>query len=493
MIEKFKFFIYGHIDSILVSIVYIFIYLYSITHIPELVIPPHGTDPFCFDIITDIISKQGIMLKLFPTYFFSPLDAYFLLIIKYFANNVVYFFRLVIFIQMCFFLISAIYLRKTLEILFPGFIARLGFYLLCVYPPIIFQSMTPVKDIIALSSLILSIYNIIAFNTDGKIGRIVITGFFLSIAMNMRSTLFFLIPTFVIFIYQRKNLKHILIFLISSMIFILPFSLRNLIVGKEFCLLSSVAGIHLYIGNHSNALGVYTFVRGVRPSTFGHYFDTKRVAESELRKKLTDSAVNKYWKDKAWDYISKNPISALKLYIKKLIFVSNVEEISNNYGLDYFRSNYLPFKLMNYPFSFGILFVLGILGFRFSKIKYKWFFASNFLIIFFLSAIIFVTSRYRLPLVIFLMIGTCGFIKSVIKKEIILSAKHLFPALILTMITYYPVFKIKNKFYQNSEKKHFYSAGIYAKYKIMDRMEFNRYYTRLKKDYLRKFKAENLM
>jgi len=493
MLRKIIYYINNNIDLFVIINIYLAVYIYAITYIPEAVIPPKGTDPFCFDILTDIMLKRGFLLKDFSTYFFSPLDVYFLFLIKVISTDPVMFFKLVILIQLTVFIISAVYFKKILGLLFRGFIIKTGFYLYCLYPPLIFYAITPVQEIITVSALVFAIYNLMVFAQSGKKSRIFLAGIFFSIVFNMRMTVFFITPVLVWFIYQRKKLNHTIIFLFGLSIFILPFGLRNFIVGRQMVLLSSVSGIHFYIGNHSKALGVYTFIKGIRPSAFGHYIDTKRIAEKELGHKLSDKQVNAYWKKSAWNYICGNPFESLKLYLKKLVLLANYEEIPNNYGFDYFKNNYFPFKLLNYPYSFSILFIGGIMGLIFSKIRFRRFFLLNFIILFLVSGVIFVTSRYRLHMVVFLMIGICGGIDAVLNKEIRLSLKLISCALILTVITYYPIFDLKEKFYLTSKRKHNQSAKLYAVYMWAERDVFFEYYANIKRGYLKKFISADLM
>ena len=62
-----------------------------------------------------------------------------------------------------------------------------------------------------------------------------------------------------------------------------------------------MSGVHFYLGNNEHCEPVYLPVKNIRPTSPGHYFDARRVAESAAKTRLTDAEISAFWKKQALD------------------------------------------------------------------------------------------------------------------------------------------------------------------------------------------------
>ena len=114
-----------------------------------------------------------------------------------------------------------------------------------------------------------------------------------------------------------------------------PFALRNFLVAKEPVFLTSTGGIHLYIGNHLGADGVYRQINGIRSNAVGHFCDARKEAEKILGKTLSAAETSSYWKKRATDFMVDEPMEFLKLAGKKALLTLSFYEIPNNENYRY--------------------------------------------------------------------------------------------------------------------------------------------------------------
>lgn len=214
--------------------------------------------------------------------------------------------------------------------------------------------------------------------------------------------IFFIIGIFIwILIYHRMNFKLISGILIGLILIVMPFLLRNYIVGRYVSPTTPYAGIGFYIGNNSNAEGIFKPIPGIRYSIKGQTEDFRLIAEANCGTKLSASQVSLYWIRKGIEFIKNNPFKYLRLELKKLLLFLNAEEhpdlIQN---VDYFKSYSNLIKFLSI-ISFGIIGPLGLMGIMVGVGQNR---GAKLLFIYILSYLImllifYVTSRYRLPAV----------------------------------------------------------------------------------------------
>lgn len=468
----------------IVGLIYLIYYVYAIHNIPELLIPPINTDPFSFHVIAEIIHTKGLLLRGLPAYFFTPLYAYINYFVHLIAGDLVAGLRLLIFLQLCLFYVSTIYFTKLTRAVFDRGGSVVMYYLYALYPPLVFYAILPIKDIIVVSCLVLSYYHFIMWLDQKQLWRAVSTGLLLGVAICLRTTILLMLAAVLWEIIDTRMLRRSAPIWLSIAICIAPFTLRNMLIAKEPVMMSAVGGIHFYIGNHERAIGTYITLPHVRSSTFGHYFDAKKQAEQELHTTLSASQVSSYYKKQGLDFLEHNPLKAFQLYVKKLLLLINAEEISNNYNIDFFSATYVPFKILSFPYNFGVVFIAAVLGFAFVPFRYKRLFILS-AVLFGISAMMGILSgRYRLPFVLFSMIGAVIFLSEFLRGNLRLTRPMVITALIVLIIVFYPVFEKGSRHFENARRKHHYSMSMMQRYHDQGSKKFMEIYRMKTESYI---------
>jgi tetratricopeptide (TPR) repeat protein len=257
---------------------------------------------------------------------------------------------------------------------------------------------------------------------------------------------------------------------LGCLIFILPVTLRNIIVGDDLVLIASQGGINFYIGNNERATGA-TAVMPEFGATW-QYADCEYLARLEtarLGQKMKPSEVSAFYYRRALRFIDEYPVKWLGLIFKKLSYFWNSYEISNNQNLYFFRrfasiSGILP------PLFFIIspLSIIGLVSiFRRERIYHI---IGYFIIAYMLTVVaFFVTSRFRLPVLPLVIILASSALLRIVEKIKLKDFKTLIAIcialLILLPLTNIDLFGISHSSFAMS---HFSLGNVYLKKRMPD-------------------------
>jgi tetratricopeptide (TPR) repeat protein len=180
--------------------------------------------------------------------------------------------------------------------------------------------------------------------------------------------------------------------------FILPVAsvtVRNYVVSRQFVLIASHGGLNLYIGNNPQADGTYHHVPGIRPTIAGQEEDAPRVAAAAGWR---DASA--YFTTMAVRWIRSHPAEAARLFVRKVAYTFNETDLALNYSYSYFRRDVVsPLRLL--VVGPWLLFPLGIVGALRHLRNKRFAIWASFVPVYAISvAIFFVSSRYRLPLLV---------------------------------------------------------------------------------------------
>ncbi len=254
--------------------------------------------------------------------------------------------------------------------------------------------------------------------------RIYIIGLIYGLAAIARPTILVILPVliFYLFFYRlkpqakfKKRLIPIAILFAGLLTVILPVTIRNYAVGKDVVLISYQGGVNFWIGNNDQADGKTAGAPGYFKAQ-GEYqdnvkFSSRRVAENDLGKELKPSQISSYWYKKGFEYIAKHPDGFIRLFIKKLYFIWNSYEIESNRNL-YSQREYssllsilLWHTLLGFPF--GLIAPLALAGIYIMIRKWERRYLLLLGILFSYQLVLilfFITSRFRVPTLPFLII-----------------------------------------------------------------------------------------
>jgi 4-amino-4-deoxy-L-arabinose transferase-like glycosyltransferase/Tfp pilus assembly protein PilF len=213
------------------------------------------------------------------------------------------------------------------------------------------------------------------------------------------------LPVWLFLEYRRGAWKRLAQVWGLAALFILPVTVRNYVVSREFVPIAWQAGTNFYIGNSPESDGVTAIVPGTRASWWGGYDDVKRVAEEAAGRPLKGAEIDRYWLARGLDFWRKHPGKALGLLCRKTFLWFAGYEVGNDRDLyavkRYSFINYLLFNSKFLKFPFGILLPLALAGVWLCRRHWRrllplYLFVAAYAVSF---IVFFVTSRYRMPMI----------------------------------------------------------------------------------------------
>jgi tetratricopeptide (TPR) repeat protein len=282
-----------------------------------------------------------------------------------------------------------------------------------------------------------------------------VSGVFLGLASLTIPNLLALIPVTAVWLgmllrktNRRKAVLSPAVLCVCALLAILPATVRNWRVSGEPVLISTNAGINFYAGNNPRANGY-----DVNLLEFGTSFDHLRMVrhvESKLGRSLTHTEVSDYFAKQAWSHILENPGHTLELIFKKARLFWGAEEIFSNKELNFARQESEILRLL--PLNFPAVFSFAVVGVACLLIRFKkrrkdatadpatesyggpgLLLAGLMVLTLFITYLpFFVTARYRVPILPFLLLFSAVGIRELL---FLFSQRKLYPAAILLLAT----------------------------------------------------------
>ena len=185
------------------------------------------------------------------------------------------------------------------------------------------------------------------------------------------------------------------------LVVVMPFTLRNRIVGDDWVLISSNGGINFFIGNNPSATGGFLV-----PASMQYDLEhaSHRFAEQAVGRPLKPSAVSRFWAGRAWRFFTTRPGEAAGKLARKTGLLLNHYEIPNHFNIYFFRDYFAPLlrgPLVWYWLALPLAAVGLVFGLRRSRATRL---AGWCLLVVGLSVVLFfITSRYRTPMLVWLL------------------------------------------------------------------------------------------
>lgn len=276
------------------------------------------------------------------------------------------------------------------------------------YAPYIFYSGELLEITLTLLFLSLAVWQMSAATRPG--GRqLFAIGAFIGLAALGKPNLLLLAPV-ALLAYARPTpilrprlwpWRRLLILLVGLLVVVAPFTLRNRLVGGDWVLISSNGGINFFIGNNPQSSGGFLV-----PTEFRADLEhtQHRFAEEQTGKVMRPSAVSRFWAGRAWRFFATEPLAAARNLGRKAALLVNHYEIPNHYNFYFFREQYS--QLLRLPLvSFAIILPLAALGLVFGlrRDRRRRLMGWSLLVSTLGVIAFFITSRYRLPLTIWLL------------------------------------------------------------------------------------------
>ena len=205
----------------------------------------------------------------------------------------------------------------------------------------------------------------------------------------------------------KKRLSYALLFCGAALLVVMPITVRNYVKLHDFILVTGDAGKVFFHGNGKGATALegtgLTDEGFAEESTdepdYAHVLYRKTAARLSGRK-LSPSESSSFWVRRALSDILCDPVSYMKLEVKKLFY------FFNDYEMHYIAFAYKEYKSsLSFPFiRYGIIASLGLLGMVFAVRDFKKHtLVYGAVFVYLLCCMLFlVQSRYRTPAVPYL-------------------------------------------------------------------------------------------
>ena len=196
-------------------------------------------------------------------------------------------------------------------------------------------------------------------------------------------------------------------FLLGAVLAIAPVSLRNLVVGGDWVIISYNSGINFYLGNNPD----YPATVEVRSGWEWDDLVGMPLEEGIVR----PSEKADFFFSRSWAFIKDRPFAYLGLLVKKTAAFWNGDEVGRNQAIYYWRhySWVLAVTLWKWvlAFPFGLVAPLGLLGLLLAVRREGLSLPVLYIVAYGLGVVLFfVTSRYRIPAVpVLLLFAAHGF------------------------------------------------------------------------------------
>ena len=340
------------------------------------------------------------------------------------------------------------------------FSERIGFYsgfITALYPTLIYFDGELLIPSLLVFLTLLGFYLLIN-------ERLLLAGLTFGLAAVTRPNILAFVSVLILYyIIKKRSFWPIIIGIVIS---IFPVTLRNYLVSKEIIVIAWQGGVNFYIGNNSSSDGMTAIIPGTRKDWWGGYYDARRIVREAIGHEPSYHEIDRFWFRRGLEYIIKNPLNTVGLYLKKMYLLISGFEVANNRSIYFFKDftflRYLIIFTPIFQFPFGLLFPFAVVGIYVWAKKKK----DPLLLIFILSYSasflpFFINARFRVPLLPFLTpYAVLGFfsIKRTVKD----------------LIIFIPAFALSNSNLMmlpvtNSAQDHLTLAGFYLKQGDLER------------------------
>lgn len=402
---------------LVVLLIFLFAFSVRLIYLQEIKTNPFFENPITDGLWHDTWAKeiaQGDWLGN-NVFFRAPLYPYFLASIYWIFGHSYYVPRL---IQMILGSLSCVLIFFIAKLLFNRTVGIIAALIACFYGIFIyFDGELLITSLIVFLNLLL-FFALIKNSGKRKPFFWILPGIVVGFSAIARPTIFvFLIGMFIWLAMQEKGWKLIQAYLflcLGAGVIILPVTLRNYVVGKDFVLISSQAGINYWIGNNPRSDGKTAFAPSMEKPPMGvldHiWYSSVKVAERTTGKKMKASEVSSFWFKEGFRFFKKEPMKFIGLQLKKLYYFWNGFELESNKNIYIYRRFSFLFKILVWVwgvvFPFGLVCPLGLAGMYICHKNWKKLILLYLFILFYMLSVIafFVTARFRTPILPFLII-----------------------------------------------------------------------------------------
>lgn len=168
----------------------------------------------------------------------------------------------------------------------------------------------------------------------------------------------------------NRQPRQVAALVLGASLAIVPVTVRNYVVERDFVLTAANAGLNLYIGNNPRAYGGYMLPRGLwfAPGDPKADFRGATAAAHELGYEPSSSELSHWWSSQAIDYATSNPGATVENAVSKLRYTFNDYEMPQLYHYDGYRT---VAPVLRFLPSAGWMLFAGLLGLGFAWRRFR--------------------------------------------------------------------------------------------------------------------------
>ena len=336
-----------------------------------------------------IFSYKSFDGELIPSVYMPPLYVYYIYFIKLIIPNHFDLVKSILVSQIFLSSITVYYFHKINLIFFSEKLSLISTYIFIFFPLYIFSSLQ-------ISSISLQIFlNIIFLYLILKIIRnqtkIILILFFglicgLTILLRGEFIIIFIFSILYLFILKKLNIKNLCIIIISALIIVSPYLIRNYLVFERITITKSF-GYNLWKGNNIDST-----VEGSESLKAFQSGDIDKKITKIPKNNLYDFHYDNIFFENSINFIKENKILFVKRYIEKFLSLTFFN-IKSEYQKYYHPLNIIPIALISVVFMLSIIF-----NYQKKSETYNYLIFNLFLTVAIFS-VFFILPRYKLMII----------------------------------------------------------------------------------------------
>jgi tetratricopeptide (TPR) repeat protein len=198
----------------------------------------------------------------------------------------------------------------------------------------------------------------------------------------------------------------IVAFVFGLSVVLLPVAVRNRVIGGEWHLTTSQFGSNFYLGNNPDADGTAVALREGRGSVEYERQDATELAQAAEGRPLSPREVSNYWTRQAVAFIQGHPWEWITLETRKLVLLVNRTELIDTESQESYEEWSPVLHIAARVAHFGMLLPIAVLGLIVGWPDRRRLWPLYAMAVTYAASVVlfYVSARYRLPLVLFLML-----------------------------------------------------------------------------------------
>ncbi len=276
--------------------------------------------------------------------------------------------------------------------------------------PLVFYSAPVMKEPLCL--LLLSLFLLFALRggENGRARDYAAAGAMLGLAALTRGNVLLLAPAIVAFAYVRRRsgkdfARNSAAFVAAMALCVFPATLHNYLSADDFVPINYTDGFNLYIGHSPTANGSNSYPPEVSTDPEHEERVTRWVAEQAMGRALKPSEISAYWRSRALDFAAANPFTEATLLKNKFLAFWSGAESFDNYDVGFISRNFDT--IISWPWP-GFVWISALAAFAaaaFTRRQWRYNGLTAALAAAYMVSVLafYVTDRYRLPVVVFLL------------------------------------------------------------------------------------------